>query len=320
MSWLNYSLTLVVVCSIYVIVAVGLNLVAGYCGRLTLAQGGVYGAGAYAYAIVANSGWPMSPYIGLVVAGCVGAILSLALSLPERRLRGDFFVIASLALQAILFAAFKNWQTPDEPIGTWRNLTNGTAGILGVLRPQLFGSGLAPFAIFTAATAAVTVIVVLVLVDSPWGRLIRASRDDRLVAEGLGKPVFRARVQAFAISGATAAFAGALYAAYAGYVSPDVGSIDVSVLFLSMVLIGGIGTLRGPLVGAALLLCIEEVLRLLKVADFLKRAPLFSTAMFTDANLQLLTYGLLLVFLLRFRPEGLVGDPAAGAGREVTVA
>lgn len=317
MSWLNYGLTLLVSYSIYLTVAVGLNLVAGYCGRLTLAQGALYGVGAYVYALVALTGHPaLSPYLGLAAAVSVGAVLSLALSLPERRLRGDFFIIASLALQSILLGALKNWQAPGEPVGTWRNLTNGTVGISGVPRPEPFGASLLPFAMLASAIALLAVLVVAALVHSPLGRLIRASRDDRLVAEGLGKPVLRARVQAFAVSGATAAAGGAVYAAYASYVSPDLGSIDVSVLFLSMVLIGGLGTMKGPVVGAAVVLMLEEGLRLLRIADFLKgKLAFLSQTTFTDANLQLLIYGLLLLLLLRVRPQGIAGDSSARMGR-----
>lgn len=313
MNWANYGLTLVVSCSIYLIVGMGLNLLAGYCGRLTLAHGALYGAGAYAYSLISMAGTSvLLPYAGLLCAIAVGATLSLALSLPERRLRGDFFIIASLALQVILYSAFENWQTPGAPVGSWRNLTNGTVGISGVPRPLPFAASLAGFALLAGVAAAATVLVVSALVRSPWGRLIRASRDDRLVAEGLGKPVFRARVQAFAVSGATAALGGAIYAAYASYVSPDLGSTNTSVLFLCMVLIGGLGSLPGPLVGALVLLTLEEGLRLLKVSDFLKSNVSFlSGGTFTDANLQLLAYGLLLVLLLRFRPYGIAGSPAA---------
>jgi len=316
-SWVNYALTLLVAFSIYVIVGAGLNLVAGYCGRLTLAHGALYGAGAYAYTLVSMAAsTTVLPYAGFIIAAGVSALLSVFLALPERRLRGDFFIIASLALQAILFSLFQNWHTPGEPVGSWQNLTNGTAGISGVPRPLLLDTSLAMFAMFASAAAFATVLVIRTLVQSPWGRLIRATRDDRLVAEGLGKGVLRARVEAFAIAGATAGLGGALYAAYARYVSPDLGSVNMSVLFLSMVLIGGLGTIKGPVVGAATLLALEEGVRLLRVSDTIRaNLPFLAESGFTDANLQLLVYGVLLVVLLRFRPQGLAGDHLAASVR-----
>lgn len=305
-----YALTVVLLYSIHALVATGVNLVAGYGGRLTLAHGAIFGAGAYAYALVTLAmplgGW----LVGLGLAIVIGAVLTLPLSLMERRLRGDFFVIATLALQALVLAAFKNWHTSGVPVGTWVNLTNGMAGIPGVPRPE-WAASLAGLALLSVVVAALLVWACAILVGAPWGRLLRASRDDRLVAEGLGKPVLRVRMQAFALSGALAALGGGLYAAYASYVSPDVGSLDQSVMFLTMVLVGGAGTVRGPLIGAGVLLGIQEGLRLFRVAELLRDlSPVVPTSL-TDANLQALVYGLLLLLLIRTRPQGIAGDRLA---------
>src|SRR4051794_20212440 len=121
---MDYLLHLIVYLGIYLIVALSLNLVVGYCGLLTLAHAGYYAIGGYAYAIISlKLGWDFIP------AACAGALLaaalSLAVSLPSWRLRGDFFVLASLAAQTLIAAVLINWFNPGVPLGSWANLTNG---------------------------------------------------------------------------------------------------------------------------------------------------------------------------------------------------
>jgi branched-chain amino acid transport system permease protein len=131
---------------------------------------------------------------------------------------------------------------------------------------------------------------------SPWGRLLKAVRDDRVVVAGLGKDPGRVEQKAFAISCALGAVAGVLYAGYASFVEPSAASLDHSILMLSMVLIGGAGTFQGAITGAAILILFPEVLRLVDIPG-----PL-------AANVRLLVYGCLLIVLVHFRPQGIAGE------------
>ena len=295
---MNYLLHLLVYFDIYAIVALSLNLIVGYCGLLTLAHAGYYAIGGYACALLMlTAGWGFLP--ALLAGALLSAVASLAVSLPAWRLRGDFFVLASLAVQTLIFSVLYNWSSTEDPLGSWKNLTNGPFGLTGIPRPRLFGwdiSGTFSYAVFATGIAGLCGFMLWRLKSSPWGRLLLAMREDELAARGLGKNTRLAKVQAFAIASAMAAVAGGLYAAYVRYLDPSSASLDESILMLSMVIVGGLGNFRGPLVGAATLVGLPEVLRFLDLPDA------------QAANLRLLIYGLLLVLMMHMRPQGIVGD------------
>lgn len=294
---MNYALHLLVYFNLYAVVALSLNLVVGYCGMLTLAHAGFYAIGGYAYALLTlQAGWGFVP---AVAAGAtLAAVLSLTVSLASWRLKGDFFVLASLAVQALIYSALYNWSSPEAPLGSWRNLTNGPFGITGIPRPELFGwtpATPAAFAGFSTIVAALCGLILWRLQRSPWGRLLLVMRDDELAARGLGKNTRLAKIQALAIASALASVAGALYAAHVRYLDPSSATLDEGILMLSMVIVGGLGNFRGPLAGAALLILLPEALRFLSLPDA------------QAANLRLLIYGVLLVLMMHFRPQGIAG-------------
>jgi branched-chain amino acid transport system permease protein len=294
---MNYLLHLLIYFEIYAMVALSLNLIVGYCGLLTLAHAGYFAVGAYAYAVLSVAfGWEFIPAV--MAAMFISAGLSLATSLPAWRLRGDFFVLATLAVQALIFSLLYNWVSPSAPLGSWSNLTNGPFGISRIPRPTILGwapTSTAEMAILVSLVAVGCAAVLWRLQRSAWGRLLMAARDDELALRNLGRDVFRARAQAVAIACALVAIAGALYASHVRYLDPSSASLDEGILMLSMVIVGGLGNFRGPLVGAATLIALPELLRLLQLPD--------SAA----AALRLAVYGLLLVALMHWRPKGLAG-------------
>lgn len=295
---MNYLLHLLIYLCIYGILALSLNLVVGYCGLMTLAHAAYFAVGAYAYSLLSlNLRWGFVPaaITGMVIA----MALSLAVSLPAWRFKGDLFVMVSLAVQALIFSLLQNWTASDAPLGSWQNLTNGPFGIPGVPRPSFFGlqaDTLPEYVLLSAMTLGVCCFIVWRLVTSPWGRLLKCLRDDELAARSLGKNTRKAKLEAFAIACGLAAIAGALYAGYVGYVDPSSASLDESILMLCMVIVGGVGNFKGPLIGAAVLIALPEILRFGHFPDNLA------------ANMRLLIYGLLLVSMAHFRPKGLAGD------------
>jgi len=295
---MNYFFHLFIYFNINAIVALSLNLVMGYCGLLTLAHAGYFAIGSYAYALATvKLGWGFFPAVGLGVL--LAAVMSLAISLPAIRFKGDFFVVVSLAVQTLLFSVLYNWSSPSAEVGTWQNLTNGPFGISGISKPNLFGwqlLSIGDMAGLAFATAILCGAIVWLLLVSPWGRLLKVVRDDELAARGLGKNARLAKMQAVAIACGMAAVAGSLYAAYVNYIDPSTASLDESILMTCMVLVGGIGNFRGPLVGAFVLLAIPEALRFAAIPDTVA------------ANIRLGIYGLLLVLMMRFRPQGIAGD------------
>ena len=294
---MTYTLHLLVYFEIYAILALSLNLVVGYCGLLTLAHAAYFAVGAYTYALSAMylpGDFPIAAGISMLVA----FILSLATSLPAWHFRGDLFVLVSLAVQSMIFSIIYNW-TSLAPAGTMSNLTNGPFGLTDITPPGIFGwsvSDVGDYALLGSLLLSISLMLIQLLTLSPWGRLLKCMRDDELAARSLGKNIRLAKVQAIAFACAFAGLAGAFYASYVRFLDPSVGSLDESILMLSMLLIGGAGNLRGPMLGAAVLIMIPEMLRIANLPD-----PL-------AANLRLLLYGLLLIVMTHWRPQGLAGD------------
>ena len=293
---MNYFLHLLIYFCIYAIAALSLNLVVGYCGLLTLAHASFFAVGAYSYAILSLYGWGFLPALAAAVA--IAAVLSLIVSLPAWRFRGDNFVLMSLAAQTFIFSVLQNWYHPQAKPGTLLNLTNGPFGLAGIHRPDIFGirmDTVCSMSVMAVVLATICALVIWRLQSSPWGRLLQCMRDDELALRGLGKNVRRAKLEAFAISCGLVAVAGVIYASYVSYIDASSATLDESILMVCMLIVGGMANFRGPLVGAAVLIALPELLRIVHLPDAMA------------ANIRLLAYGLLLVLIVHFRPQGLAG-------------
>jgi len=294
----NYLVHLLIYFCVYAAIGIGLNLVVGYCGLLTLAQAGFFGIGCYSYALGALVfHWGL--FGSFLCSSVFALLLSLCVSVPSWRLRGDFFVMASLAVQALLVSLLNNWSQVGRPIGSLSNLTNGPTGLAGipgiaVLGVELGGRG--ALASLSGVLLGCSYLLAWMLLNSPWRRALLAMKGDELAARSLGKNVRALKVEVFAISGIISASAGIIYASYVRYVDPTVASLDNSILMISMLIVGGVGTLSGPIVGAALLIVIPEALRFISVPDSI------------IGSARLLAVGLLLLVLMHVRPQGLVGQ------------
>jgi branched-chain amino acid transport system permease protein len=283
----EYLLHILVLTAIYTTVAISLDLLVGHTGLLSIAQAAFYGLGAYTSALLAvRQG--TSFLTGLLAGIVMGTLISFSISLPSLRLHDDYFVIAAFGFQMIVLGILNNWA----------GLTNGPLGIPGIPQPVVFGWKVQPhlaFLILAAILAAFAYFVVWRFVASPFGRVLHTIREDEVFARALGKNTLRFKVTAFAVSAALAASAGSLYAHYMTYIDPSSFTVMESILILSMVIIGGAGSLWGPLVGAVVLVTLPEALRFIGLPS--------SVA----ANLRQIFYGALLVIMMMFRPRGLVG-------------
>lgn len=285
---MNYVYHMLIYLDIYIIVALSLNMLMGYGGLLQLAHAAYYGIGAYTTALLmVKFGWGFVPSI--IMASVVSGILSLFVSLPAWRFKGDYFVMLSLSVQVAIYSIFYNWV----------NLTNGPFGVAGISRPVILGykyDTIGSVLLLCTFFMVVCGAIVFVLLKSAWGRSLRAMRDDELAARGLGKNTRMLKLQVFMIACSMVAIAGGLYATYVSYIDPTSFTLDESILMLSMIIIGGTGNFRGPVVGALTLLAIPEILRFLHIPDVMA------------ANVRLLAYGLLLVIMVHLRPQGLAGE------------
>lgn len=284
---MSLILHLVFLLGLYALLASALNLAVGYGGMLMLCHASFFATGAYGLALFqSRGGLPFEA--ALVAAILVGALLGLSCGWLFSRLRGEAFVLSTLAVQVAFHALLQNWE----------GLTGGTFGLGGISRPRLFGSpvespmGLAGLSLGTSLVVASGLFR---LSRSPYGRILQAVRDDADAAEAAGRDPLVYRRSAIVASAALAALAGALYASYTGYIDPASFELGESVFVLSAVIVGGAATIRGPLVGAFILVFLPEVLRHL---------PLPAGA---GPNLRQVLLAAILVFVLLRRPQGLLG-------------
>ncbi|MBI2298541.1 MAG: branched-chain amino acid ABC transporter permease [Armatimonadetes bacterium] len=286
---MSYACSLLATVELYLILAVSLNLLVGYTGLVSLCHAASYGVGAYAAGILMKScGWAFLPAVGAAVL--VTMLLGVVVALPSLRLRDDYFVVATLALQTITFRSLYNLD----------RLTGGASGLTDIPTATVAGLALPPdslgFVAFTTVCAAVVMLAFHRLGSSPFGRQLRAIRDDDQAVAALGRNVAAFKVKAFLAGSAGAALAGALLAVRLGTLDPNQFGIAESVLVLTALVVGGSGNLVGPVVGAAAIVLLPEPLRLLGG----KWAAL-------AGELRQVMFGLLLIVLLRWRPQGLAG-------------
>jgi len=285
---MSYLLHILVLINIYVILALSLNLLVGYTGLLSLCHAAFYGIGAYiGTLLMVDGGLGFWPALGCAVLGTV--LLSFPISMPSLRLKGDYFVLATLGFQVIVFAILYNWMS----------VTEGSYGIPGIPRPSVAGVPInspGSYVLFSGAIALVCVGLLYLIGESPYGRVLKSIREDEMAAAALGKNLFWFKTSAFSIGAGFAAIPGVLFAGYMQYIDPTSFTILESVFILSIIIIGGTGNVSGPVLGAALLVIFPEALRFLGMPDALA------------ANIRQIIYGLALIGLLRYRPQGLLGE------------
>ncbi|MEQ8499647.1 MAG: branched-chain amino acid ABC transporter ATP-binding protein/permease [Sneathiellaceae bacterium] len=286
---MEYFLHILVMVCLYAILASSFNLLIGFAGLFALSHAAFYALGAYATAIVATDlGLPFP--LPLLVAVAFAAAMSVLIALPALRVSGHYLVVVSLAFQIIVLEVILNWSA----------LTGGTDGISGVPKLAFFGWALdspGRFLIAAAIGAAACLWVCWRLAHSPFGRALRAMRENEAAAEAVGKNILYMKVTVFAFSAGLAAVAGALFARYFSYVGAQSFTIDETIYILAMVILGGTGNLRGAVLGAAILVALPEALKFVElpvdIAD----------------KLRLVVYGAILIVILRFRPQGLLPEP-----------
>ena len=275
--------------AIYVVLGLSTNLLVGIVGIFSVSQAAVFGVGAYvvAHFLMAASPLPFLPALGIALLCCVA--LNILVTLPALRVSGDYFVVTSFGIQLLATAVFTNWTAG----------TGGASGLPGIPPPDLFGYQLQTSVQLMAICMAgllLTCLCFWLIMRSPFGRLLRAIREDELAVAAAGKSVLRAKVAAAALAGAFAGIAGGLYATYLSFIDPSSFDLDASILLLTMVVVGGARTLAGSIVGPFLLLALPQILTLLNIPTAIA------------ATSRQLVYGLLLIAFMMFRPQGLLGE------------
>lgn len=287
---MDYLLHILIVFLIYVIFAASLNLELGYTGLYNFGHVAFFGIGAYTSALLSLSGYPvgLSMICAMVLAGIIGALLAV----PALRLSGDYFGIATLSFGEIVRLFFLNER--------W--LTKGPMGLPGIPRPVWIDAGVAGLPRYLLFCLVLTIMVCFVarrITRSPFGRTLKVIREDEYVAQALGKNVLSFKIRAVALGSLLAGLAGSLWAHYISYISPSDFTLTETILVLLCVVLGGRGTNFGPILGAFLIICFQEIIRFLPVP------PDFDRFL---APLQGIVYGAILVLLMLKRPEGLLPE------------
>ncbi len=285
---MEYLIHLAILFTIYTILGVSLNLVVGYAGLLSVTHAAFYGVGAYTTAIFLTKsgvGFFSSLVLGIVMVIIVSFLVGLVLS----KFKGDYYALGTFGFNAIIFAIFLNSQ----------NLTKGALGIPGISRPELFGINFTNnfnFLILALILLALVYSASRFVVNSSFGRVLRAIREDETAIAVFGYNTLYFKLMIFVISAAMAAVAGSLFASYVTFIDPSSFQLTESMFILTIIILGGLASLRGSILGALFLILLPEFLRFVG----------FPTDI--AAQMRQVVYGVILILLMLYRPQGLIGE------------
>jgi branched-chain amino acid transport system permease protein len=284
----TYFRYLGIIVFIYGIVAVGLNILAGYAGQFSLGHAALMAMGAYTTAILSKALAPMPFFaatglhiwLGVVLGTCVAAGFGALLAFPALRVRGPYLAMVTIAFGWVIFKILQEWVS----------VTGGDLGLASIPKAQIgpWQLGTQEYYYVVLAMFALALVLQRRIVESPFGMRLRAMKHSEIGIASVGINVYRLKVTVFIVSAAFAGFGGALFAHQQNYVSPDNFQFFSSVFFLLAILFGGAGTLSGPVIGAAVLTLLPEFLH-----DFDKY--------------RLIVYGSFILLTLYFLPSGVMG-------------
>lgn len=297
---LNYLLFIATVGGIYGLLALSLNLIWGGAGMVNLGLAGFFAVGAYASALLTTAGQaPIAA--GWLLALFAGGVAGLVVTLSTTRLREDYLAIVTLGFAEVIRLVATN--------EIW--LTRGTDGISGIPGPWKAALGQdfnAAYLLIVLAVLAVVFVLMRRIDRSPYGRALRAIREDAQVAQVAGKPVLRFKTEAFALSAAIASLAGALYGHFTSYIAPDLFLPLITVYIFLAVASGGTGRPAGALIGAYLVMALLESSRF-----FVEWIP--GTTAIQRAALKELLIAVTLIVVLRLKPSGVLPERIPAAPR-----
>lgn len=277
----EYFLHILITIGIYIILTLSLNLITGYTGQFSMGHAAFYGIGAYIAALAMLKGG-MSFWLAMVLSAVLTAFCGLFLGLPALRLQGDYLGIVTLGFGEIVRLIFVNWV----------DVTRGPMGLPGIPSPQIGSylfTGKTPYYYLILALVFLTVFVMHRIVNSRFGLGLITVSEDEVAATAVGINTTKLKLISFSTGAFFAGLTGAFFASYISFVSPDSFMYIDSVTILSMVVLGGMGSIPGSLIGAAILVIAPEILRFL-------------------ADYRMLLYGLMMVIMMIYKPGGFWGS------------
>ena len=283
---MSYIIHLLILIGIYIILAVSLNLSLGFTGLLNLGHIAFFGIGAYTSALLTKSGVPF--ILAFVLAGIVASVFGYLLVLATKKLKGDYLALVTLGFNFVIYSVLINWQ----------GLTRGPLGIPGIAKPEFLGLALSSsfsYFVFVAIICVMSFFIINKIVNSRFGRLLEACRDDEIGLRVLGKNTFALKYKAMMISAFFAGIAGSLFAHYISFIDPSSFTLSEIILILTIVIIGRIASLKGSIVATFIIILIPELLRFIELP---------STIL---GPMRQIIYSVILIAVLMYKPRGLFG-------------
>ena len=277
-----YQVNIMISAMLYIMLALGLNIVVGLAGQLVLGYVAFYAVGAYTFGLL-HSHFGLGFWAALPAGGLLAALAGLGLGFPVLRLRGDYLAIVTLGFGEITRLAMLNWTS----------VTGGPAGISDIPRPGFFGMDMTlnqstAYIYYLALLAVIiTIVVISRLKNSRVGLALQALREDEIACEAMGVDITRAKLSAFALGTCWAGFAGVIFAAKTTFINPSSFTFMESAMILSMVVLGGMGSIGGVIIAAIILILAPEYLR-------------------AFSEYRMLIFGAIMVVMMIFRPQGLI--------------
>lgn len=280
----QYQATILTTALFYVTLGLGLNIAVGLAGLLHLGYVAFYAVGAYTYALF-NMYYGVSFWVALPLGGILATLFGIALGIPVLRLRGDYLAIVTLGFGEMTRITLENWDA----------VTHGPSGIAQIPKPGLMGlelttqQGIMYVYYLAVGLAVLTVFATYRLQNSRIGRALMAMREDEIASQAMGINITRTKLTAFALSAFFAGMAGVLFAAKTGFINPQSFTFMESAIILSIVVLGGMGSILGVIIGALILILLPEYLR--GVGDY-----------------RMLLFGASMVVMMIFRPQGIIAN------------
>ncbi|NOZ68574.1 MAG: branched-chain amino acid ABC transporter permease [Deferribacteres bacterium] len=284
---MGYLIHIAILFAIYSILGLSLNLIVGYTGLFSMTHAVFYGIGAYTTALLLTVRG-MDFFVSVAVGVMIAVIISLVSGIVLSRFSDDYYAIVSLGFGVIVYAVFLNWQ----------ELTRGPFGIPGIGRPSVmnfvFSSG-ESFLILSLSALGLVFLASRFIVRSSFGRVLKAIREDEKAIRVFGYNTTYYKLAIFVMVAMMAAVAGSLYASYLTFIGPSIFMLRESIFILAIIILGGLGSLGGSIVGALFMILLPEVLRFVGLPSSIA------------AQMRQVIYGVILIVLMLYRPQGLIG-------------
>lgn len=281
-----YLIHILIIVVIYIILAMSLNLALGFTGLMNLGHIAFFGIGAYTSTLLTMAGIPF--ILSILLGGLLASIFGFILTKITNKLKGDYLAMATLGFSFVVYSVLLNWSS----------LTHGPIGIPGIPKPSIFGWHIQSnfsYLIFAILIATLIYFILKRITNSPYGKLLGAVRDDAIGAESLGKNVFRLKSQSMMISAFFAAIAGSLLAHYISYIDPSTFYLNDLIVIFTIVIVGGLGSLKGSIVAGILIIALPELLRFVDLPSAI------------IGTMRQMIYAVILIVILLYKPRGLFG-------------